>query len=50
LTIFFPTQKAQGKEPEESFLDQVMETEDKDKDGSVTWEEFGGPKGDSAPG
>ena len=32
--------------PEDEFLDQVMESEDKDKDGQVTWEEFSGPKGD----
>uniref|UniRef100_A0A7S1VHK8 peptidylprolyl isomerase n=1 Tax=Grammatophora oceanica TaxID=210454 RepID=A0A7S1VHK8_9STRA len=29
---------------------EVWESEDKDKDGFVTWEEFGGPKGNAPPG
>lgn len=28
----------------------LMEDEDKDKDGFVSWEEFGGPKGKAPPG
>lgn len=30
--------------------DGLMEHEDKDKDGFVSWEEFGGPKGEKPPG
>ena len=29
--------------------DGLMEQEDKDKDGFITWEEFGGPKGTAPP-
>ncbi len=29
--------------------EELMEHEDKDKDGSVSWDEFSGPKGDKAP-
>ena len=27
----------------------LMDQEDKDKSGTVSWEEFSGPKGDKAP-
>lgn len=38
--------KKQGKD---ELPDGLWENEDKDKDGFISWEEFGGPKGDSPP-
>lgn len=38
--------KDQGKD---ELPDGLWENEDKDKDGFISWEEFGGPKGDSPP-
>ena len=32
-----------------SLPDGLMEGEDKDKDGFISWEEFSGPKGKEAP-
>lgn len=38
--------KKQGKD---ELPDGLWENEDKDQDGFITWEEFGGPKGDEPP-
>jgi len=42
LTAFF-------KDQDRELPPGLMEHEDKDKDGKVSWEEFSGPKGDSPP-
>merc|ERR1712060_231458 len=43
ILVFF---KKQGQD---SLPPELMEHEDKDKDGFVAWEEFSGPKGKSKP-
>ena len=37
------------KQGQETLPDGLWESEDKDKDGFVSWEEFSGPKGDEPP-
>jgi len=37
------------KKQEQEMPEGLMTDEDKDKDGFVSWEEFGGPKGDAEP-
>ena len=36
-------------DPDAKIPDGLMEQEDKDKDGVISWEEFGGPKGITPP-
>jgi len=45
LTAWFSTTRGMDKIP-----DGLWDQEDKDKDGKISWEEFGGPKGTSPPG
>ena len=37
------------KEHEREMPEGLFENEDKDKDGFISWDEFGGPKGSSPP-
>lgn len=36
-------------DPPASFIDEMFEKDDKDKDGFISWEEFSGPKGTEPP-
>jgi len=44
LSTWFKTQRGMDAIP-----DGLWEQEDKNKDGKISWEEFGGPKGDASP-
>ena len=39
----------QKRDPQAELPPGLMDQEDKDKDGFISWEEFGGPKGKSPP-